>query len=139
MRIFKKQPDNRRSIYMKLVGEIESQLRQAYAKRYEQGRDTQASLAKKLKVDRSVIHRRLSGRSNMTVQTIADMAWALGYCVAFAISDADEGAGNQHRILPVHDLEMAPKREAPPRILTGGDSEPKGTSSMLHSQLISVH
>lgn len=136
MRTFKRQPDNRRSVYLKLVGEIEGQLRQAYAKRHEQGLETQAGLAKKLDVDRSVIHRRLTGRTNMTIQTVADLVWALGYCIAVSISDADESGGNQHRVLPTFELGDAPKAETPPPILSGRDSGAQGTSAMMPSQLV---
>lgn len=136
MRTFKRQPDNRRSVYLKLVGEIEGQLRQAYAKRHEQGLETQAGLAKKLGVDRSVIHRRLTGRTNMTIQTVADLVWALGHCIAVSISDAEENGGNQHRILPTPELGSAPRAEAPPQILSDRDSGAQGTSAMMPSQLV---
>lgn len=99
MRSFRKQIDNRRQVYLGLVGSIESQLRQAYAKRHAAGEDTQASLGKKLGVDRSVIHRRLTGRSNMTIETLADMIWALGQCIDVQITDAAV-LTNRKRIAP---------------------------------------
>jgi hypothetical protein len=67
----------RRAVYLNLVGSIESQLRDAYARLYESGEENQSTLAKKLGVDRSVVNRRLTGHHNMTIETLADMVWAL--------------------------------------------------------------
>jgi len=74
-------------MYLKLSGMIESQLRDAYAHRHEQSGLTQADLAKKLEVDKSAIHNRLHGKSNMTLETIANMIWALGHDVRVDIFD----------------------------------------------------
>lgn len=98
---FSRKPNNRRSVYLKLAGEIEGQLRQAYAKRNEQKRETQVSVAEKLGVDRSAVNRRLVGRTNMTIETIADMVWALGHCIKVEIFDPEDHPSNEHRIVPV--------------------------------------
>jgi hypothetical protein len=74
-------------VYLKLAGDIERQLREAYHSRFESGQETQSSLAKKLGVDRSAVNRRLVGRTNMTIETIADMVWALEHEIAVDISD----------------------------------------------------
>lgn len=89
-------------MYLDLAGAIEGQLRQAYAKKSDAGAETQSSLAAKLGVDRSVVHRRLTGRTNMTIETIADMVWALGHCIKIDIFDPAERVGNEHRIVPEH-------------------------------------
>jgi len=83
---------------------LESQLRAAYAKRHEQGRENQSTIAKKLGVDKSVISRRLSGRSNMTLETVADMVWALGHCIDVTIFDPEEIQTNSHFIAPQKEL-----------------------------------
>lgn len=80
-------PSDRRRLYLKLSHQIESQLRDAYAKLHDTEMLNQASYAKKLGVSRSVINRRLSGRTNMTIETIADMAWGLGQDVDVQIFD----------------------------------------------------
>jgi len=100
VRSLKRTPDNKRLVYMKLVGQIEGQLREAYAKRYEQGRENQCTIATKLDVDRSAVHRRLVGQTNMTVKTVADMVWALGHCIDVTISDPEEKLTNNHQIVP---------------------------------------
>jgi len=70
------------------VGAIESKLRDAYARRHDEGKATQASLAEKLGVNRSSIHRRLNGAENMTLKTVADLVWALDCCIEIEIADA---------------------------------------------------
>lgn len=112
MRSFKRQPDNRRSIYLQLAGSIEGQLRQAYAKGHDEQGVTQASLADKLGVDRSVVHRRLSGRTNMTIETIADMVWALGHCINVNIFDPHAVDSNEFRIEPENHPNYAPQKRA---------------------------
>jgi transcriptional regulator with XRE-family HTH domain len=81
------QPSARRSLFLRLAGEIEGQLREAYHRRFQAGQLNQSSLAERLDVGRSVISRRLNGRTNMTIETIADMAWALDLEVEITIRD----------------------------------------------------
>src|SRR5580658_491798 len=102
MRSFRQKPSNRRAIYLHLAGSIESQLREAYAKRHDCGLDTQASIAERLGIDRSAVKRRLTGRTNMTIETLADMAWALGHCVAVTIFDPDESPTNESQVRSEH-------------------------------------
>jgi hypothetical protein len=70
-----------------LAGSVESQLRDAYARLHDAGLENQTTIAKKLGVGRSVIHRRLSGHSNLTLETIADMLWALDHDISVEIFD----------------------------------------------------
>ncbi|MCW2227221.1 helix-turn-helix domain-containing protein [Bradyrhizobium elkanii] len=79
---------------MKLSSLIEGQLRDAYAKKYEKGAINQSTLADKLGIDRSAVHRRLTGRANMTIETIADMIWGLEHDVDLKIFDPAETATN---------------------------------------------
>jgi DNA-binding phage protein len=98
---FQFEPDNRRQTYLALASQIEGQLRDAYARRYEAKGETQSSLAAKLGVDRSAIHRRLTGRTNMTIETIADMVWALGHCIKVEIFDPETTSTNHRHLRPV--------------------------------------
>jgi hypothetical protein len=45
------------------------------------------TIAKKLRVGRSVVNRRLSGHANLTLETIADMLWALDHDISVEIFD----------------------------------------------------
>lgn len=78
---FRRPVDERRKTYLALVSQVETQLRDAYAELQESGKISRSELADKLGVDRSVVTRRLNGKINMTLTTLADMVWALGQCI----------------------------------------------------------
>ena len=77
--------DARRATFLALSSQIEGQMREAYDRLYHAGKATQTSLAAKLSVNKSAIHRRLTGRNNMTIETIADMVWALELAIKVEI------------------------------------------------------
>ncbi len=89
--------DPRRMTFLNLSSQIEGQLREAYDCEFKAGRETQSSLARKLGVGRSAIHRRLSGHTNMTAESIADMVWALNRAIKLEIYDPLNGCtANYH-------------------------------------------
>lgn len=102
MRSFVKKTDNRRAVYLGLVQQVESQIREAYAERYEQGIETQASLAEKIGVHKSAINRRLSGKNNLTLKTVADLVWALGRSIDVEIFDLEKNPTNRPHIRSEH-------------------------------------
>jgi transcriptional regulator with XRE-family HTH domain len=59
---------------------------------------TQQALSKKLGVDRSVVNRRVTGRSNLTLRSIAELAWALNREVEFRLVPA--GVEQSVRVAP---------------------------------------
>ena len=87
----------RRKTFLALAGSIESQLREAYAKKFVSEKLSQTALAEKLGVGRSVVSRRLSGAQNMTVESIADLVWALDHCIKVVVFDPKE-TNNNHEI-----------------------------------------
>ncbi len=89
-------------MYLALVAKVEGALREAYVRRNEAGIENQSTVAEKLGVNRSVVNRRLTSRHNMTLETVADMAWALGQSVEIDIFDPDERPSNQPRIISEH-------------------------------------
>jgi hypothetical protein len=86
-------------MFLKLSGQIEGQLREAYAKKQAAGVLNQSILADRLEVNRSVINRRLNGNVNMTEESIADMVWAMDYDITVNIFDPLESKGNQRPTL----------------------------------------
>ena len=113
------EPNNRRQVYLALSGQIEGQLRDAYVEKNLAGLENQSSLALKLGVNRSVVHKRLMGSRNMTIETIADMVWALGNCIDVHIYDPAEYPSNQPRVVPVH-----PKAPSAPTARDGKTDNP---------------
>ena len=108
MRSFRKKIDPKHEAYLALVGSIESQLRDAYARLNEAGLLNQTTLGEKLDVGRSVINRRLSGGANMTIETLAHMCWAMGLGIDVEIFDEQAATHTNSRLgappprLPVH-------------------------------------
>ena len=94
---FHRKVDARRAVYLELVTSLESQLRDAYARLYDKGLENQSTVAKKLGVGRSEVCKRLNGHRNMTIQTAADMAWALGVGIEVNIFDPNENRGSNIR------------------------------------------
>lgn len=125
MRSFRIPKDDRRRIYLSLVDSVEGRLRELFAKRHEETGLTQAALADKLDVDRSVITRRLKGAENMTLKTVADLVWAMGGCVEVEIFCPLEKPG-RNDLVRVAD----PLQAQVPRVIKGDwefSGEPKIT------------
>ena len=102
MRSYINNVDNRRQVYLSLVSDVESQIRDAYAERHEQGIETQTSLAEKLGVNRSVVNRRLRGLNNLTLESLADLVWGLGQCIKVEIFDPSTNPTNHVRVESEH-------------------------------------
>ncbi len=92
MLFFQTPIDERRAVYLNLSADIERQLRGAYDRQYNIGALNQSSLGAKLGVGRSVINRRLTGRVNMQLDTLADMVWGLGHRITVVISPKEVDA-----------------------------------------------
>jgi predicted XRE-type DNA-binding protein len=84
-------------MFLALSGQIESQLREAYARKYETGCLNQSVIAEKLGINRSAVHHRLMGQTNMTIETIADMVWALDHDIIVRIYDPSEPLSGNDR------------------------------------------
>ena len=67
----------RRRTYVRLIGEIRHALNQALVEESARRGLTRAEIARCLGKNKSVITRKLAGTSNMTLETLADLAYAL--------------------------------------------------------------
>jgi DNA-binding phage protein len=54
---------------------------------------TQQSIAEKIGVNRSVINRQLMGEENLTLRSVADLAWALGWDLSFKLEKPEIQVG----------------------------------------------
>jgi len=90
---FRTKIDARRQTFLVLAGEIERQLREVYDRKFRAQEATQSSLADKLGINRSAVNRRLTGRTNMTIETLADMVWALDQSISVKIFNPAELQG----------------------------------------------
>jgi DNA-binding phage protein len=112
----RRKPDQRRAMFLSLAGQIEGQLREAYARKYDAGRLNQSSVADKLGINRSAVHHRLTGRTNMTIETIADMVWALEHDIVVQIFDPHDNLGGR-----LDDRPNVPTPKPPQRTQTGSE------------------
>ncbi len=118
---FLKRPSARRRVFLSLIGDIERALRAAFVRWSNENNETQSGLAKILGINRSVVHRRLTGRANLTIETMADMVWALGYCIRVDIfHPKDVGMRRNQALVPV-DGAPAP---VPPSLPTANNVGP---------------
>ena len=69
--------DARRRTYVRLIGEIRHALNGALTEENERRGLTRAEIARILGKNKSVITRKFTGTSNMTLETLADLAYAL--------------------------------------------------------------
>jgi len=97
-----KSPNNRRQMYLSLASSVQSQFREAYGARHENSLDNQVTLANKLGVGRSAVNKRLRGLMNYTLESISDLAWALGYAVIIKIFNPNEYATNEFYVRSEH-------------------------------------
>lgn len=74
----------------RFIGRVHSEIQNAFSKRSHDDGLTQQQLATLLDVDRSVVNKRLLGKANLTLRTIADFAWALDYGIEFRLVDLKE-------------------------------------------------
>lgn len=117
---FQRRPSARRRVFLNLIAEIEGGLRAAFIRWSRENNENQSGLADRLGINRSIVSRRLTGRVNLTIATIADMVWAMGYCIRIVIfHPRDEAAFRNQALIPI---EPARVPLAPPVLLGTGAS-----------------
>ncbi|AVA20690.1 helix-turn-helix domain-containing protein [Rhizobium sp. NXC24] len=91
------------------VNAVGTELQGAFAQRKHDCKLTQQDLAKSLGVDRSRIHRCLSGSNNLTLESVAELAWAMGGRPEFKIvlNDLPESGCNHLVMLTTTSPETA--------------------------------
>lgn len=77
MKSVRPETNKRRVTYTRLVGEIQHALHQALSEEHEARGLTRAKMAEILGCDRGSITKLFSGTRNMTLETLADLAYAL--------------------------------------------------------------
>jgi len=120
---FRSKPDARRRMFLMLSGQIEGQLRDAYAKRHAQG-VTQSRIAQRLGINRAAVNHRLKGETNMTIETIADMVWALDYDIDIDIFDPTDRMKNSLARPPVEARKSVPQPKPDTRPASDDDDLP---------------
>jgi transcriptional regulator with XRE-family HTH domain len=73
-------------------------LLKALSERKKDGKLSQQELAKKLEVHRSLINRQLSGEANLTLRSLADLAWAMDMEISFELKKPVVEAGQNQPV-----------------------------------------
>lgn len=89
--------DPRRRFLGRTIASVRRELQHAYAEEKVARKFTQAELARVLEVNRSVVNRQLMGTANLTVKSLADLAWALGRRLVISFPKPEEKAGANER------------------------------------------
>ncbi|HET7889763.1 MAG TPA: helix-turn-helix transcriptional regulator [Bradyrhizobium sp.] len=80
----------------RFIGRVRGELLRALAERKSDGGLSQEALARKLDTERSLINRQLAGESNLTLRSLADLAWAMDLEISFELKKpAPEAGQNQ--------------------------------------------
>lgn len=87
--------DQKESAVGRFIGSVRKSLLRIAIREKELHGVTQQSVASKLGVNRSVINRILKGQANLTLRSIAEIAWALGYTAEITLKKASDTAMSQ--------------------------------------------
>lgn len=85
--------DKRRRVFVRLIGKLRHELNQALAEEHVANGMTQAQIAAILNCHKSFVSRVLNGTTNMTLQTVADFAFALDRAVDITLKPKTEKRG----------------------------------------------
>ena len=82
----------------RFIGRVRGELLRALSERKSEGGLSQEALARKLDTERSLINRQLSGESNLTLRSLADLAWAMDLEISFELKEPSAEAGQNQPI-----------------------------------------
>jgi len=82
----------------RLTGDVRSDLIRAILQEKLATGLTQQQLAKKLGVSRATLNRSLAGKEELTLRSLADLAWALDKEIAFELRDPPPSPGQNYPI-----------------------------------------
>jgi transcriptional regulator with XRE-family HTH domain len=92
MTFFRFDIDARSRTAGRLIGRIRRELLRAITDE-KRGGLTQQELARRLESERSNINRQLSGEAEMTLRSLADLAWALDREITFELRPVEAASG----------------------------------------------
>jgi hypothetical protein len=77
----------------RFIGRVRGELLRALNARKSEIGFSQQGLAHKLEAERSLINRQLSGEANLTLRSLADLAWAMDMEISFELKKPHPKAG----------------------------------------------
>lgn len=103
--------DKNRAI-VRFISDVNSELQSALVSEKRKRKLTQQAIADALDVNRSVINRRFMGLENMTLKSVAELAWVLGREINFSLEEEVSQDGGNERL----------KVDSPPVAFLTGDT-----------------
>jgi transcriptional regulator with XRE-family HTH domain len=91
----------RRRVFARFLGKIQHAILQALAEEHEKRGLTRAEIARILDTDKGFITKKLNGSSNMTVETMADFAYAMDRDIHISFPPRVAAAGSNQGGLTV--------------------------------------
>jgi transcriptional regulator with XRE-family HTH domain len=86
--------NKRRRTFVRLLGEIQHSLLEALDEEYRSRGLTRAEIARAIGRNRSFVTRKLNGQSNMTLESLADLAFALDRPVKVSLPSRKAATGS---------------------------------------------
>jgi transcriptional regulator with XRE-family HTH domain len=83
----------------RFIGRVRGELLRALSQRKSEGGLPQQALAEKLGMKRSLINRQLAGEANLSLRSLADLAWAMDMEISFELKKPTAKAGQNQPIL----------------------------------------
>ena len=77
----------------RFIGRVRGELLRALSERKSEIGFSQQGLAQKLDAERSLINRQLSGEANLSLRSLADLAWAMDVEISFELKEPHPKAG----------------------------------------------
>ena len=83
----------------RFIGRVRGELLRVLAEKKAKAAFPQQALAEKLGIERSLINRQLSGEANLSLRSLADLAWAMDMEISFELKEPVARAGQNQPIL----------------------------------------
>lgn len=97
MKYSREKMDKRQRTYVRMIGDLRNQLNQALTEEFEKRGLTQAEMGRLIGRDKSFVSKKMNGVGNMTLETLADLAYALNRPVRFVLPDREKMGGHNKR------------------------------------------
>jgi hypothetical protein len=82
----------------RFIGRVRCELLRALAEQKAKGALPQQVMAQKLGIERSLLNRQLSGETNLTLRSLADLAWAMDMEISFELKLPTSMAGQNQPV-----------------------------------------
>ena len=89
----------------RFIGRVRGELLRALSERKSEAGVSQQGLARKLDTERALINRQLSGEANLSLRSLADLAWAMDMEISFELKKPTVRAGQNQPVATTTTIE----------------------------------